>query len=108
MATKKPKAKDTAVSTTRVNFEAQLFRKKDLPAKLKTEKGRAAEGVWGMQELHLDGEDFTVAFGRTWEGAGDDLTGRIVKPVAKKALAKTKVAASAQKAAKKPAKKKDK
>lgn len=95
MATKKSTKKDaaSAVSTTRVNFEAQLFRKKDLPAKLKTEKGRAAEGIWGLQELHLDGEDFTVAFGRTWEGAPDALAGRITKPVVKKKVATAKKAA---------------
>jgi hypothetical protein len=104
MATKKPTKKDTAtaVSTTRVNFEAQLFRKKDLPTKLKTEKGRVAEGVWGLQELHLDGEDFTVAFGRTWEGAGDDIGARITKPAAKKAVAATKKAAAKKAAIKKP------
>lgn len=101
MATKKSSKKGaaSAVSTTRVNFEAQLFRKKDLPAKLKTEKGRAAEGVWGLQELHLDGEDFTVAFGRTWEGAADTLASRITKPVVSKKVAATKKVAAAKKAA---------
>ncbi|MFZ5637905.1 MAG: hypothetical protein ACOY82_15095 [Pseudomonadota bacterium] len=95
MATKKSTKKGTAsaVSTTRVNFEAQLFRKKDLPAKLKTEKGRAAEGLWGLQELHLDGEDFAVVFGRTWEGSPDALASRIAKPAAKKKVAATKRAA---------------
>jgi len=51
-----------------INFRANLFRKKDLPKKLTTEHGRYEEGIWGMQELHVDDEDFVMVFGRTWEG----------------------------------------
>lgn len=86
-----PKSK--AVSTARVSFESEVYRAKDIPTKLKTEKGRAAEGVWGMQELQINGEDFVVAFGRTWEGAADPRTSGM--PVVKKAAAKNVVAKKA-------------
>lgn len=101
MATKKPKKAATA--TTRINFEAQLFRKKDLPANLKTAKGRTENGIWGMQELHLDGEDFTVAFGRTWSGAVANVAKAGAKATVKKSIAKKAVAkkAVAKKAANK-------
>ena len=89
MATQKPKK--AALSATRINFEAELFRKKDLPTKLKSEKGRISEGVWGMQELKLDGEDFMVAFGRTWEGATDAGSAVVVKPRTKPAAKKPAV-----------------
>ncbi|WP_175656974.1 hypothetical protein [Burkholderia ambifaria] len=95
------KPKRTAVSTSRISFESQVFRKKDLPASHKTEKGRAAEGIWGMQELQINGEDFAVAFGRTWEGSPDPVG--VVTPTMKKAGAKK---ASAKNAARKVAAKK--
>ncbi|WP_437577631.1 hypothetical protein [Sorangium sp. So ce887] len=55
-----------------INFRANLFRKKDLPKKLTTERGRIEEGIWGMQELNVGDDDFVMVFGRTWEGVTKD------------------------------------
>jgi hypothetical protein len=68
MATKNVSVKASLSSdklATTKNFKTTIVRTKDLPEQLKSEEGRAAEGVFGIQELEVGGEQFSAVFGRT-------------------------------------------
>ena len=63
---------DKSLVELSINFRANLFRKEEIPKKLNTERGRAEEGIWGMQELQVGDDDFVMVFGRTWGGVRND------------------------------------